>query len=262
MNKLKNIWSAMLCLALLLAFTACDDEVEYTPADKLSNAQVYFSNENPDKIDLNADKSVFQVTIARLQTDDAVTVPLSLQGGEGKFQAPASVQFAQGENKKSIDITYDASKLEVNVYTDLTLSITDESLITPYGLSSCTMSVGLPETWTARYVGDYTYAGYFTGVDAGLTLYQSDIFPNSWKITHWGGDVDFCFTWNQESNQLVVKKQLIGNEHPSYGPVSVQSADYGVFENDVFHFYVQYVVDAGGFAPAEETFAITGKIKQ
>lgn len=26
MNKLKNIWSAMLCLALLLAFTACDDE--------------------------------------------------------------------------------------------------------------------------------------------------------------------------------------------------------------------------------------------
>ena len=263
MKKINNILSAMLLMALPLAFIACDNDVDYSPAEKLTGAQVFFTNANPAKMDLDGESTSFEVTMGRVKTDEAITVPLSLTGGEGIFSVPASVSFAQGEAMAKIAVTFDPNALEPNVYQEITLSIDDGSFTTPYGMADYTVSVGMPETWTDRYLGDYYYTGFFGGTDPGLVLSQSDLYPDHWKIAHWGGDTDLCFTWNQETNDVVVNTQLIGYDHADYGPVSIKDVKGSFYaeEEGLFVFEVQYFVDAGNFGNAEEYFEITGKLK-
>lgn len=129
------------------------------------------------------------------------------------------------------------------------------------------------ETWTAINVGDYTYTLFFgtaeePAVDSGLTLFRSNENPNRYKIEHWGYDVDFIFTYNAETGEVVVEEQETGYTHPSYGMVMIsdlvpytggQEYGYSYYENGVFHFAVVYFVSEGEFALGEETFAITGE---
>lgn len=129
------------------------------------------------------------------------------------------------------------------------------------------------ETWTARSTGDYVYSLFFTDAndnpvtDPDLTLYQSDADPNRWKIEHWGYDVDFIFTYNVATGEVLVADQEIGYVHPSYGAVMVDDmvdytggTNYGksYYADGVFHFAVIYYVSAGNFGYGEETFTITG----
>jgi hypothetical protein len=128
------------------------------------------------------------------------------------------------------------------------------------------------ETWTAQYMGNYTYTHFFgsedePAVDEDLVLYQSDKDPNRWKIEHWGYDVDFIFTFNQATGEILVEDQEIGYVHPSYGMVMVddmvdyfgsQDKGYSYYKDNVFHFNViYYIPDAGYFGYGEETFELT-----
>lgn len=265
MKTFKNIFILLPALFALTTFSACDDEIEYTPAEKLDNEQVYFPSTNSLSINLSGLASSFDVEIARQKTDGAITVPLTLTGGEGFYTAPSSVAFAQGESKKTITISYNAEEVGPDNYMDLTLSIADESQTTPYGLAAYTFNVGIPQTYTARYVGTYTYQIYWGGDDPGLTLYQSDIYPDRWKIEHWGSNTDFFFTWNQETNEILVDKQFCV-KNSTYGDVLINDlvgytggTNYGqsYYENGVFHFAVIYYVSAGSFGNGMETFTVT-----
>lgn len=133
------------------------------------------------------------------------------------------------------------------------------------------------ETWTAKYVGDYTYTLFFgeeddPAVDEGLVLYQSDKDSKRWKIEHWGYDVDFIFTFDQTTGEILVEDQESGYEYGSYGMVMVDdivdytgSQDYGYsyYKDGAFHFNViYYIPGAGVFNYGEETFELTGAATQ
>lgn len=265
MKTLKNILGVVFSLFVATTICSCDDEVEYTPAEKLDSAQVYFPSTNSTSLNLAGNESSFDVEIARVKTDDAITVPLTLTGGNGLYTAPSSVSFAQGAAKAVVAISYDAAEIGPDNYMDITLSIADESMTTPYGIANYTVNVGIPQTYTARYMGNYTYVYYWSGIDPGLTLYQSDIYPERWKIEHWGSDIDFFFTWDQTTNGILVDSQVCAN-NSTYGPVTVEdlveytgSTNYGqsYYADGVFHFAVIYYVDAGNFGYGEETFEVT-----
>lgn len=255
----------LLGAALLVGSASCSDDLEYTPAEQPDNAQVYFPNTNPTEVDLAGSESSFDVTITRRKSDEALTVALTLTGGEGLYEAPASVVFAAGEATKSVAISYDAAQIGPDNYKSITLSIADESVTTPYGASVYTVRVGIPETWTVRHTGDYEYAQFWSGDDPGLSLLQSDIYPDRWKIEQWGYGVDFRFTWNQTTNKILVDDQPTGYTHSSYGPVSIDdfvdySGDASVgesyYEDGVFYFNVIYYVSAGYFGYGYETFTL------
>jgi hypothetical protein len=98
-------------------------------------------------------------------------------------------------------------------------------------------------------------------------LYQSDKDANRWKIEHWGYDVDFIFTFDQTTGEILVQDQETGYEYGSYGVVMVddivdytgsQNYGYSYYENGAFHFNVVYYVSAGIFSYGEETFELTG----
>lgn len=263
--KTRKILAYFLGAALLVGSASCSDDLEYTPAQLPDNAQVYFPNTNPTEIDLAGAESSFDVTITRRKSDEALTVALELQGGGGNYSAPASVTFAAGEATTAVSISYDAAAIGPDNYQSITLSIADESVTTPYGMSVYTFTAGIPETWTVRYTGDYVYTQFFTGDDPGLSLLQSDIYPDRWKIEHWGNDVDFRFTWNQTTNKILVDNQPIGYTHASYGPVAVDDLAHYIgnasmgesyYEDGVFHFNVVYYVSEGEFGYGYETFTV------
>lgn len=87
-------------------------------------------------------------------------------------------------------------------------------------------------SWTQVGTGIYTYTAYFCEFDEDenpipeedgpLDIYQRDDQPNVYKITHWGYDVDFTFTWDGEDGDgVTVPTSATGDVHPQYGPIYV-----------------------------------------
>lgn len=175
MNKIKNILSAVLIAAFSWAFTACDSDVDYTPADAMTNAQVYFPKDNSSTLNLSKDKTSFDLDLMRGKTDEALTVNLTAKGGENIFTFPASVSFASGAGKTTITVSYDPEKLVYDEFHNITISISDESLTTPYGVSSYTFKAGIPAPW--KSLGKATYVD-----DLVTTFYKVDNIPYEVEI--------------------------------------------------------------------------------
>ena len=75
--KIKNIFSFALAAFTAVTLFSCSDEVEYTPAEQLATAQVYFPSSNSSSVSLLKANNTFDVTIARVKTDDAINVALN-----------------------------------------------------------------------------------------------------------------------------------------------------------------------------------------
>lgn len=181
MNKIKNILSAMLLLALPLAFTACGDDVEYSPADKPVNAQVYFPTTNGATVDLSKDKTSFDVTLMRAKTDEAITVPITATGGGSFFTIPTSVSFAQGVDKTVLSISYNPESLEYDAYSEIKLTIGDESATTPYGMAQYVFKAGIPAPWTS--LGKATFSDAFLFANKySVELQRNDLNPSLYRL--------------------------------------------------------------------------------
>lgn len=132
-----------------------------------------------------------------------------------------------------------------------------------YGTANETLS---NITWTLVGTGTYLYSQFLEADDPGLELFQRDDMPNLFKIEHWGYDVDFAFSWDQKTNEVVVADQFMGYTHPSYGDVWVDElSDYAGEEmmpsyfdpeTNTFNFGVVYYVSAGNFGYGYETFTL------
>lgn len=181
MNKIKNILSAMLLLALPLAFTACGDDVEYSPADKPGNAQVYFPNTNGATVDLSKDKTSFDVTLMRAKTDEAITVPVTATGGSSFFTIPASVSFAQGVDKAMLSISYNPESLEYDAYSEIKLTIGDENTTTPYGMAQYVFKAGIPAPWTSLGKATFNDAFLFAN-NYSVELQRNDLNPSLYRL--------------------------------------------------------------------------------
>lgn len=181
MNKIKNILSAMLLLALPLAFTAYGDDVEYSPADKPVNAQVYFPTTNGATVDLSKDKTSFDVTLMRAKTDEAITVPITATGGGSFFTIPTSVSFAQGVDKAVLSISYNPESLEYDAYSEIKLTIGDESATTPYGMAQYVFKAGIPAPWTS--LGKATFSDAFLFANKySVELQRNDLNPSLYRL--------------------------------------------------------------------------------
>lgn len=151
---------SLLLLAAGLVFTACKDDNEAGKLDPvvLSGPQTYFNNEMDDVIEISKEESSFTVTINRQNAEGEVTVPIKATMPEGSiYTVPATVTFPAGATSADIVITYDPEELEYGDYTDITLTIGDENVTSPYGLSTYTFSVGATE-WEDYGVAYYREA--------------------------------------------------------------------------------------------------------
>ena len=128
------------------------------------------------------------------------------------------------------------------------------------------------KTFEAAYVGNYTYSLLFKNddgspyVDSGLTLFQCKQDPTLFKIEHWGYDVDFMFTM-QNDGSVLVAEQPTGASYKEGDPIFVNDlvnysggTNYGqsFYKDNVFNFALIYYCSAGNFGYGVETFTLTG----
>lgn len=143
----------------------------------------------------------------------------------------------------------------------------------PQGSSSVNFKyVGSLETWVAVEAGDYKYSLLFTDeegnpqIDKDMTLYQSYRDSKRFKIENWGMGVDFVFSYDKATGEVVVEDQETGAVNSSVGAIFVgdlsnhddESDQPSYFKDGVFNFGVIYYVAAGYITEGGyETFTIS-----
>lgn len=159
---------------------------------------------------------------------------------------------------------------EKEITLNITFSNADGSIT--YGTSDEVLS---NITWTQTTTGTYTYLASLWGdddgnapSDAGLSLLKRDDMDDTYKISNWLMGVDYVFTWNHETNEVVVSDQYSGYTDADYGDMYVvelnqynsdtaeMPSSYYDPDTKTFHFYVIYYVSAGYFGYGEETFTL------
>lgn len=172
-------------------------------------------------------------------------------------------------------------------YSDL---VTDLSALTSYtlvvwgtnGYASDLVSAEVTTDGLARVdlgTGTFTYNFWWSDAegnpypDKGLSFKKDPNYQNTYVVEHWGGDVDFKFTYDPATGKAKVPLTYIGDDHASYGPVYVMEAkdyfdpekyeDYGKLVDSyydastkTFNFCLAYVVSAGSFGWTVETFTL------
>lgn len=118
-------------------------------------------------------------------------------------------------------------------------------------------------------IGTFTYTQFWEGDDPDLTISRAE-GTNLYRISHWGYDVDFDFTWDPATNKCTVSEQYIGTDYKDYGPVFVSDLptydpedstydDFPCFYDPAtktFTFNLIYYVAAGYLKYGTETFTV------
>ncbi|MBR5332887.1 MAG: hypothetical protein IKV32_06310 [Muribaculaceae bacterium] len=176
MKKINLILGALVCL---FAFSACTEEVEYTPATP--DKGVYFPSTLPTQVNLSMEDSVFNVQILRTDTVGEQTIALQVETTDeaGVFTFPETVTFADGAQAADITIAYDAEKLGYN-FEDITLSV-DPTLASAYGGNAYAFSAGIPEPW--KSLGYATFSDAFFFYDTyQVEVQQNELNPAQFRL--------------------------------------------------------------------------------
>ncbi|MDE5744513.1 MAG: hypothetical protein K2H84_02480 [Paramuribaculum sp.] len=172
--KFNKIFS-ILGLTAAMAFTACTDSVEYTPAPQEETPGVYFPDVEISDFALDANSTAQVITISRKEVGGEVTVGITATGDTDKFSVPASVTFAGGAETAVINITPLVDQMVDFTTYKLALTIAPEY-----------SSDYLVNTWE----GTFVYANSKEWVSLGMCVYTDDmvgpLFSNP------------CFSWEVE----------------------------------------------------------------
>lgn len=153
MNKLiKNI--STICLFLgTLVMTSCNDSVDYEPASSIvDGGTAYLSSSSTSFVFTPDVKQSFKINVHRASSENAETI--QLLADNDKFEVPASVDFAAGENIKEVEIGFN---IAIGTSETLNVAVAEENKYT-YGITTLSLSVSLDYTWEKYGTGTYTSA--------------------------------------------------------------------------------------------------------
>ena len=256
MKKFFRIFAvaALLCTTLV----ACEEKFDdYTPAEPQGDYYGVFFPESATSFEFDpTDPTVLTLPVERTNTTEAITVPVKVTAGAEVFSAEPIV-FAAGESRSTLKINFPNAEVGVSYKVNVEIDDPDyiyTSIWDITGPTSKSLTVARVK-WNFLGTGNYTYTAFFVGVDPGLSLEQRD-GTNMYRIKNWGGGATLFF--QMVNGEPTIAKQLIGYDHPSYGPVSAESTagEYDP-ETKTYSFTMQYTVSAGRFAPNVETFQLT-----
>ena len=183
MNTINKITTCIV-FCLFIGFTACVDEVSYTPAETPENAQVFFPSSLPSTVSLSTDMSItsYNIELRRYIKKNAVNVSLTVVNENPDiFTIPTSVSFAAGAETANITISYDPELLEFGDFKPLRISVSDQNLTSPYGNSYYEFTAGIPEPW--KSLGDAEFSMiYWFDFSYKVELQQHMLEPNRYRL--------------------------------------------------------------------------------
>ena len=289
---MKKLFKSYIALAVLaLGFSACTEEVEYTPAEAPTNAQVYFSNTNGAQIDLAQDAKSFDIAVSRVVAGEAASIEVTVTAdslANTVFEFPATVEFADSAATATYTVTVkEGVTLEYEVYHNIVLAF-DETLTTPYGNGAYSFAVGVPAPWSQWKqigTGTYTLGIYWSGTHSKLPLYYREYLLNDtdaqFMIPGIANSFDLTIEYNRQTGACQVLPQYAAT-NSNYGQVTITDIPHYPFTNidpkdyetypcyydadkGLFTMHVAYIVCTlygantnGSFGNAVETFQLDG----
>ena len=275
MKFLKKFAYMLTLTGLVFGLGACsNDDVDYEPAAPVEGAQVYFSNEASTSINATTETTSFEVVVMRGNADEAITVPIKANISAKNvdeeaepidyaslFTIPQNVSFGAGKETTKISIGVDRENLEDGQTYNITLSLNDASVITPYGNSSITYTLVVPEPmvllgtgyWTDDVVGPLfglnttTYpVEVYENLKTPGYIYLKDLYTNAFKqtlIDEFGIAEESIPTWEtsyfaikvEDPTAVEIPAQYIGLDI-GYGEMGIWSLSTGTLENGIISF--------------------------
>ena len=198
MKLFRNIAKAVLAVSMLSVMVACEEEAVYTPAQDLTNAQVYFSNTTAKDVRLTMEDTELNVAICRANTIGNLDVQLVVSGTE-LMTAPSSVKFADGDSVANIKVTFDPEAIGYDNPQTLNIALADSTMGTPYGESVFSLTAMIPSPWTslgmATVVDDIMTVGWgipFTPFP--VEIQENDLTPGLYRLVNpWTSS----YPWNE-----------------------------------------------------------------
>ena len=189
MKFLKKIAYMLTLAGMAFGLAACsNDDVEYEPAAPVEGAQVYFSTNNISSVNATMETTSFEVVVMRGNTEEAVNVPIKavVSGPEVEgvdnaslFTIPTSVKFGAGIDTAKLTINIDRENLVDGETYNIAFTLNDLSVVTPYGNSSMTVSVVVPQPLKLLGVGLYRDDLVASIFDlGGFPEYEVEIYEN------------------------------------------------------------------------------------
>lgn len=136
--KLKYNIMALCMVSGLWSLTGCnDDEDNWTPGEQVKTEyQVYFTCENPVPEELAPNvPETYTLSFSRENADKALSLPLVTSGAVEFFEAPATVDFAEGETDTEITVNFKGAE-NIGFY-NYRISVPEGNYNSPY-TSYCT----------------------------------------------------------------------------------------------------------------------------
>jgi hypothetical protein len=207
-----------------------------------------------------ADGNKFTIELWRGNTKGSVSVPVTIEGGEGAFTpSKSSFDFADGQAKATIDFNYpDLGAFGGEVYT-IKVSVNDLNMVSPSGYDEVTIQA--QRKLTPKYLGTGIYYSDWYEAEWEQDIYTTEEAPNYYILPNcWVTGTDFTFT--MENGQPVWPASFFsGYVHSSYGNVYIYSGD-SYIEDGVLYLEVSgYRVSAGSFGSGIEYFVLPEGMK-
>ena len=276
MKFLKKIAYMLALSGMAFGLAACsNDNVEYEPAAPVEGAQVYFSTNNISSVNATMETTSFDVVVMRAVAEEAVNVPIKavvsvpeVEGEEAESTDPASLftiptvaKFAAGKDSVKLTIDIDRENLEDGQTYTIALTLNDLSVVTPYGNSTLTVSVVVPQPlkllgtgyWVDDIVGPLfslnvtTYpVEVYENLKTPGYIYLKDLYTNAFKqtlIDEFGIAEGSIPTWDEsyfaiditDPAAVAIPGQYTGLDL-GYGDMAIWSLSTGTLENGIISF--------------------------
>lgn len=185
MKNIKHILCALACL-LTLSWTACTDEVDYTPTVPTDGvAGVYFPDGQASSYTLSEDTTAFSFFICRTDSVGEQYVDLVVESdsaASAQLTIPTSVTFADGDSVAEIIVTYDPTKLvRGDSYSfNVSVAVTDAM---NYKNTAYEAVAKFPVLADWQPIGKATYFDtYFFYEPYKVELEQNQVKPNQFRL--------------------------------------------------------------------------------
>ena len=207
-----------------------------------------------------ADGNKFSVELWRGNTKGSVSVPVTIEGGEGAFTpSKSSFDFADGESKATIDFTYPSLNAFGGEIYKIKVSVNDENAVSPSGHDAITISA--QRKLTPKYLGTGIYYSDWYEDEWKQDIYTTEEAPNYFILPScWVTGTDFTFT--MENGKPVWPASFFsGYVHSTYGSVYIYPADSYIEDGVLYLEVAGYRVSAGSFGSGMEYFVLPAGVK-
>ena len=140
------------------------DDAEYTPAEPIDGAYIYFSSEAATTYSLNADDTSIVFDVFRNDAEGMLDVPVAIEFADDDyaslFTADNAVIFEDGVKATTWELSFDREAMTEGSDYVLTVTFDDPTLTSPYAASSLTLTLKVPEPWDS--MGDAIYIDAWT----------------------------------------------------------------------------------------------------